>query len=261
MVDLIDGCNFEREKCWWRCCWCFYIMFYNLFMISEQHWDFCHDVWPLLFYLLSTSWFLRDGYETCAAAGIVSLRLGPCFCVSDCVSPRAPCCRVWWQHCAAVGGCHAAGAGGAHRSHGQGYFSCVWRERKVLGVRWGARRDEQQHCRVWHVAEEILSALHCLSSTAAADFSLVVCQHFIYILIPSHAAFVLVLRFVSCFSYWRTWCVVGFIVFIVIIGVVLQKVSYDRAFHADCDAYNDFDMYPNILDHHDQLMIMTVILS
>ena len=33
------------------------------------------------------------------------------------------------------------------------------------------------------------------------------------------------------------------------------------AFYADCDAFNDFDMYPNILDHHDQLMIMTVILS
>ena len=30
---------------------------------------------------------------------------------------------------------------------------------------------------------------------------------------------------------------------------MLQKVSYDRAFHADCDTYNDFDMYPNILDH------------
>jgi hypothetical protein len=33
------------------------------------------------------------------------------------------------------------------------------------------------------------------------------------------------------------------------------------AFYADCDAHNDFDMYPNIVDHHDQLMIMTVILS
>jgi hypothetical protein len=33
------------------------------------------------------------------------------------------------------------------------------------------------------------------------------------------------------------------------------------AFDADCDAYNDFDMCPNILDHHDQLMIITVILS
>jgi hypothetical protein len=33
------------------------------------------------------------------------------------------------------------------------------------------------------------------------------------------------------------------------------------AFYADCDALDDFDIYPNILDHHDQLMIMTVILS
>jgi hypothetical protein len=33
------------------------------------------------------------------------------------------------------------------------------------------------------------------------------------------------------------------------------------AFDADSDADNDFDMCPNILDHHDQLVIMTVILS
>jgi hypothetical protein len=51
--------------------------------------------------------------------------------------------------------------------------------------------------------------------------------------------------------------VVGFIVFIVIIVVALQKVSYDRAFDADCDARN-FYMCPNIIHHHDQLMIMTV---
>jgi WD40 repeat protein len=33
------------------------------------------------------------------------------------------------------------------------------------------------------------------------------------------------------------------------------------AFYADCDAYNDFDIHPNIIDNHDQLMNMTVILS
>jgi hypothetical protein len=81
------------------------------------------------------------------------------------------------------------------------------------------------------------------------------------VLIPSDAAFVLFLRVVSCFSSSRTRCVVGFIIFIVIFVVALQKVSYDQAFHVDCDAYNDFDMFPNITDHHDQLMIMTVILS
>jgi membrane protein required for beta-lactamase induction len=51
------------------------------------------------------------------------------------------------------------------------------------------------------------------------------------------------------------------LLFIVIIVFVLQKRSCDRAFHADCDAYNDFDIHPNIIDNHDQLMIMTVILS
>jgi hypothetical protein len=55
----------------------FVIMFYNLFL-----------------YMRTTSRFLSDDRETCAAAEIVSLRLGPCFCVFDCVSPRAPFCRV-----------------------------------------------------------------------------------------------------------------------------------------------------------------------
>jgi hypothetical protein len=81
------------------------------------------------------------------------------------------------------------------------------------------------------------------------------------VLFPSYAAFVLFLRVVSCVSSSRTWCVVGFIIFIVIIVVALQKRSCDRVFHAHCDAYNDSDMYPNIIDNHDQLMIMTVILS
>ena len=80
-------------------------------------------------------------------------------------------------------------------------------------------------------------------------------------MIPSHAAFVVFLRFASCCSSSRTCCVVSFIILIVIIVLVLQKRSCDRAFDADCDAYNDFDMYPNIIDNHDQLMIITVILS
>jgi hypothetical protein len=32
-------------------------------------------------------------------------------------------------------------------------------------------------------------------------------------------------------------------------------------FDADCDAHNGFDMCTNMLDNHDQLMIMMVILS
>jgi hypothetical protein len=99
-------------NCWWSCCW-----FLSLCL-------------TIAFWSLNNIMILNDGCETCAAAGIVSQRLGPCFCVFDCVSPRAPFCRVLGQDCAAVGGCHAAGAGGAHRSHESCYFSCVWRERK-----------------------------------------------------------------------------------------------------------------------------------
>ena len=46
-------------------------------------------------------------------------------------------------------------------------------------------------------------------------------------------------------------CFIFIIMSFIISIVVLQKSSYDHVFYADCDAHNDHDMHPSVIDNHD----------